>query len=363
MKAGKINIVMGGQAGSESKGKISAYLVDKFAINRIASNLSPNAGHVVVRDGVKTTTHHIPAGAVGTRLPGSTTVYLGPATLINPSIFRDEVRMVMENTQIPARNILVDDRINMIMPLHTAKEERTMTKIGSTAQGVGECRSDQIMRRGHRAAERPEFWDELGVTLVKDVGEHLRYELKMGRTVLYEMSQGFDLCMLHGVDPVYCTSRICNPQAALAEMGIPSRFLGDVYAVIRPYPIRVNNRDGSSGPYPSTEITWDEVARRAGIKEGLMELTTTTNLPRRVFEFSISQVRRMISICDPTYLCLNFANYIDATAYKVRKVEELPDKVNKFCEALAYEYSLPVAYVGTGPDHYEIVDVGLDGWA
>ncbi len=362
MKKGKINIVMGGQCGSEAKGKIGAYLVDKFNIINICGNLSPNAGHTVIKGGVKTVTHHIPVSAVGTKYPEKTQIFLGPATIINPSTFGDEVKKVCENTGIAASDIIVDKTATIIMPGHIVEESKTMTVIGSTAQGVGKARASRIMRNQKMVGDFKSWIGESGVTIQSDVGAKIREMLKKGATFLYEMSQGFDLCMYHGVDPVYCTSRICNPMAALAEMGVPSKYLGDVYAVIRPYPIRVNNRDGSSGPYPSEEITWEEVAKRSGNGD-ITELTTTTKLSRRVFEFAWDQIKRMVSICDPNYLCLNFANYIDAENRGKKLLSHTTDKTVDFIfDELEGKTNIPVAYVGTGPEHDEIIDMKCDGW-
>ena len=174
------------------------------------------------------------------------------------------------------------------------------------------------------------------------------------------MGQGFDLCLYHGVDPVYCTSRNCTPQQALADMGIPPSYLGDVYAVIRPYPIRVNNRDGSSGPYPSPEITWEIVKERCGAPDDITEYTTTTKLKRRVFEFSWERIRTMVGICDPDFLCLQFANYIDWSVYGASKVNAITNPVDEFVQRLEAMTEVPVAYLGTGPEHEHMIDLNTD---
>lgn len=48
MDEGKYNIIIGLQAGSEGKGKISGYLVDRYNPHLIVGNFSPNAGHTIV---------------------------------------------------------------------------------------------------------------------------------------------------------------------------------------------------------------------------------------------------------------------------------------------------------------------------
>lgn len=356
MKKGKLNIVYGGQAGSESKGKQAAFLADKFDIHYFAGCLSPNAGHTVIGDNKKVVTHHIPVGVVGSRDITKSGVFIGPAAIINPAVLLDELGTLQG---LGLRKLVIDARATIIQPHHIKSEEKTMMKIGSTTQGVGEARADRIMRRGLRAGDSATL-NERGL-VVPNVGHLIRELLDYGETVLYEMGQGFDLGIDHGISPIYCTSRNCTPMQALADMGIPPKYLGDVYAVIRSYPIRVNNRTGSSGPYPSKEITWEEIRRRCKAPHDLTEMTTTTKLVRRVFEFSMDRIREMVEVCDPTYLCLQFVNYLDWGIYGENKfLAELPPRINNFIQRLETETNKPTAYLGTSGDHKGMIDLGVD---
>jgi adenylosuccinate synthase len=359
MKRGKLNIVMGGQAGSESKGKLSAYLASKFHITHFAGCLSPNAGHVVIRDNVKYVTHHIPVGVAGCLDPRQAHIFIGPASVINPDILLSEISMLRDNGIDPYL-IFVDGRATVIQPHHINDELSHMTVIGSTAQGVGEARVDKIMRRGLRMADTP-FARNTGL-VVEGVGNLLIKAMDRGATVLYEMGQGFDLCIDHGVNPIYCTSRNCTPQQALADMGVPNRYLGDIYAVVRTYPIRVNNRDGFSGPYPSPEISWEEIRDRCGADRDITEMTTTTKLRRRVFEFSMDRIKEMVRTCDPSFLCVQFANYLDWGIYGSSSVHDLSTYplVDKFIQELEVATSTMVGYIGTGPNHIHMIDTCTD---
>jgi adenylosuccinate synthase len=354
MQKGKMNIVMGGMAGSESKGKVSAFLVGKFKIGVVAGNMSPNCGHTYVKGDTRVVTYHIPVGVMGGNLPDME-VILGPASVINPEILMRETNRIAE-LGFNMRNLFVDERAAVITQAHVRSEEDKITRIGSTAQGVGEARCDRLMRRGIMAGKLV----GMGGVVAHDTSLLVRAAMKSGEAVVYEMGQGFDLCLYHGVDPTYCTSRNCTPMQALADMGVPARDLGDVYAVIRPYPIRVNNRDGSSGPYPSTEIDWDVIRGRCGAPVDITEYTTTTRLKRRVFEFSWNQIRHMVSVCNPTYLCLQFANYLSWDCYGASTPEGLNSKVMDFMAQLEVATGVPVAYVGTGSDHEHMVDLGID---
>ena len=356
MKRGAMNCLMGGQAGSESKGKMSALLMDKFNLRVIAGNMSPNAGHTVIKGGIKHITYHIPAGVYGVRNPKDAEVILGPASIINPSILMGEIERLEEWGVKPER-IMVDDRATVITQDMIRKEQEGMTKIGSTAQGVGEARCAAIMRIN---CVRAGSIKELKPYTHHDTSKLVRMRLEHEATLMYEMSQGFDLCQLHGIDPVYCTSRVVSPMQALADMGVSAKYLGDVYAVIRPYPIRVNNRDGSSGPYPSKEITWEEVRERCGAHHDITEITTTTKLTRRVFEFAWERIRTMVNVCAPDFLVLQFANYLDWKCYGVTDKCGLGRKVMDFVGRLENETGVPVAYIGTGPSHGDMVDMRID---
>jgi adenylosuccinate synthase len=155
-----------------------------------------------------------------------------------------------------------------------------------------------------------------------------------------------------------CTSKMINPSMMMAEAGVPPRRVGDIYGVIRPYPIRVNNRTGTSGPYAEApEITWDEVAERCGFPgspDQFGEITTTTKLPRRVFEFCWSRFDHFVRVCGPTKLCLQFANYIDWSVYGQRRISE---PIREFIHELENFSGVPVMYVGTGPDHDSMVEI------
>jgi adenylosuccinate synthase len=194
-----------------------------------------------------------------------------------------------------------------------------------------------------------------------DTVDYINSTMCDGETVLCEMTQGFDLCLEHGIDPHYCTSKMVNPAMALAEAGVPAQRLGDVYGVLRPYPIRVNNREGSSGPYADApEITWKMVADRSGTPGDMTELTTTTKLPRRVFEFSVERFAKFVQICCPTILCLQFANYVDHSIYQSKNNITIPILVKNFIKRLEDLADVPVGYIGTGPDHEDMIDCDQD---
>jgi adenylosuccinate synthase len=360
VKRGKLNIVFGGNVGSEAKGKQAAYLADKHSINVFASSMSPNAGHTAIVEGKKWVTHCVPVGVAGRTVRGGMNrvrVYLGPASVINPSVLEEDVA-TLNAMGVLSSNVFLDARAAVIRPEHVSRENETMLKIGSTGQGVGEARIEKLMRRGNLVKN---YDRALPCVVVDGVTGIVRGEMEAGEAVLYEMGQGFDLCIDHGIDPIYCTSRNVTPMMALAEMGIPAKDLGDTYAVIRTFPIRVNNREGSSGPYPSQELDWDAIRSYCGAPEDITEYTTTTKLKRRVFGLSPVRLYDMVRACDPTHICLQFLNYVDWWGcYGGHNGFDLSEKCRQFVEMVEQVTGKPASYLGTGPEHVHMIDRGMD---
>lgn len=355
MQKGKFNIVIGGQAGSESKGKLSGYLCDKHKPGLLVMTASPNAGHTVVTPkGEKKVSYHLPIGAVMCDCP----IVLGPASLINADILKKEIK----DLGIDPGRIVLDPRASIITSTHIKLESAGhLEKIGSTLQGIGACRTRKMIRDGNHyfVTDGQGTFEEMGISIVSTT-EIVNQILDEGKTVLCESTQGFDLDLEHGIDPIRCTSKMINPSMVMAEAGVAPSRVGSIYGVIRPYPIRVNNRTGSSGGYDDAkEITWGEVAKQCnypGDHSDFGEITTTTKLPRRVFNFSWRRFEKFLRVCQPTSLCVQFANYIDWNAYGAKREELLPPTVIRWVKMIEAASGVPVDFVGTGPEHHSIID-------
>ena len=354
MQKGKFNIVMGGQAGSESKGKLSGWLCDRETPDLLVMTSSPNAGHtMIVPTGEKKVSYHLPVGSVMCGCP----IVLGPASLINIRTFKDEVVAL----GIDPHRITIDPRASVITPEHMDRESLIgMSDIGSTLQGVGECRTSKMGRKeSHLLIGQVDYRALPDGVSILPTAPIISEFLDQGLTVLCESTQGFDLDLEHGIDPRYCTSKMINPAMAMAEAGVPPSRIGDVYGVIRPYPIRVNNRTGTSGPYAEAEeIMWGMVADRCGFpgkSAEFGEYTTTTKLPRRVFEFSWVRFAEFVRICGPTHLCLQFANYLDWNVLGETRYLDCPMGVLDFIWELEKRSGVWVSHIGTGPGHLDMI--------
>ena len=156
---------------------------------------------------------------------------------------------------------------------------------------------------------------------------------------MIEGAQGYSLGINSGFYP-FVTSRECTPRQIMVDCGLPGWINPTIIASMRTYPIRVANRydsDGKmvgySGPgYPDQEeTTFEEIGQEP-------ELTTVTQLPRRIFNWSHDQLVESLNMIHPDEIFLNFANYMED-----HDVEMLIHDINAVNQ---YEY---VRYVGRGP--------------
>jgi len=356
LKRGKFNMIVGAQAGSEAKGKLSAYLCEREDPILLVMTASPNAGHTAVIRGKKYVSYHLPIGSVAC----DARIVLGPASLINPDVLEKEIKAL----GIRPGRVILDERASIITLGHMSNEKKGhLVSIGSTLQGIGECRRGKMRRDRYHilAREYRDILQPMGVDVKPNVSGLINANLELDRKVLCEGTQGFDLDLEHGIDPIYCTSKMINPAMMMAEAGVPVSSAGEIWGVLRPYPIRVNNRAGTSGPYAEAEeLTWGEVANRCNAPGPLQEITTTTKLPRRVFEFSWSRFRKFLNTCGPTRLCLQFGNYLDWRVYGKKDLGALPKAVNLFLSDLEDMSGIPVDLLGTGPEQDEMIELQVE---
>lgn len=353
MKFGKFNIVVDGQWGSCGKGLIAGYLARKYNVDVASTNNLPNAGHTLVMDeGEKFVSKILPVSTFLNKFGQNVQSYIGPGA----GFFLD--RLMSEAEECATKSFRVHPRTMVVQDRH-AEIERSATKhIASTMQGSGAVQVDRLMRGADVKLARD--FDELNDYVSEDWISEVHQKLNKSMW-LHEGSQGFSLGMLHGSHYPHCTSRECTTAREMKDMGFAPQQIGDVYVVIRPYPIRVGNvvEDGkqvgySGDVYPGqTELEWSEIKAWSGypVDYDLHEMTTVTKRLRRVFTFSMDQVRKACLVNGATKLALNFANYLDYECYGTngRILRRLPVEVRKFIDRLEDELGIPVALVGTGP--------------
>lgn len=357
----RLDVVLGGQAGSEGKGKFAGYLALKDDYDMAISNFMPNAGHTWVSDkGEKVLVQQIPQSVVNK----NTKLMISAGSAIEVDVLVNELNKynAWERTFIHPRAVIIEEK-------HRKREAEGLERISSTLKGCGEALADKVRRKeGTKLAGDLEP-DHILFDLVcsqQDFEDKIHHSIDLEEKIMVECPQGYDLDINHGLEYPYCTSRQTITSQALADAGMPPQLIGEVIAVIRPYPIRVGDaynddgvKVGTSGTYlDSKEISWDIVAERSGTpRDKIKELTTVTKKVRRVFEPNYNRLRQMVRTNGVTQIALNFANYIDYEVYGVNKKEDITQKVWDFIDRMERELGVPVTLIGTGEKNSHIVDL------
>lgn len=324
MIKGKLNILIDGQWGSTGKGKFAGYLaLTTPNLTAVVNNNMPNAGHTYVfDDGRKIMLQQLPIGCINPNV----TIFLSAACGINFELLVKEIKMLEHDFGIPiTERLFVDYNAMVITEEHANMEKQSLWTISSTMKGCGYALAGKIKRDGSTRIIDNFLGDENYIDVMSkfsvcNVSNSLIQILNDGGTVLGESSQGFDLSLNHGTLYPYTTSRDVTVMSFLNDCGVPPFYLGDVYGVIRTYPIRVgnykdNDKEGYSGSYynDQIELSWEDISSRKGY--AITEKTTVTGRTRRVFTFSESQYVRFLKINRPTKILVNFANYLEGISY------------------------------------------------
>lgn len=332
-------VLVGGQFGSEGKGKVAAYLAPEH--DMAIRTGGPNAGHTIENAGTIFRLQSIPCSFINQ----NTLVAIGAGGLIDLNILNREIR----ETGVQPGRLLIDPQTGIIEPHHSQSEKSLMQKIGSTGKGVGRAIAVKVLREGdfRLARDIPEIEVFLG-----DVSAVANRYIDEGKKVFLEGTQGSGLSLHHGIYP-YVTGRDVTAGSIVADAGLSPRVVDDVTMVLRTYPIRVA---GNSGPL-ANEIDWETVTEESGYEEQLVERTTVTNNVRRVGRFDFDLVKRMVMINRPSQLALMFADYLDHTDRGKTVYEDLSSKTKDFVGELEDETGVPVTLIGTGPKNNDMIDL------
>ncbi len=342
-----VDVLVGGQFGSEGKGHIAAYLSREYQV--LIRVGGPNAGHSVVAGPEPYIHHLLPSG---TRFSDAK-LLLAPGAVLQVEKLLSEVRAcgVTEN------RLSIDPACMLISSDDIASEARIVNKIGSTGQGVGAAAARKILGRGSKETLLARDVPELA-KFIRPISEELTSAYSAGLRILVEGTQGTGLSLYHGTYP-YVTSRDTSVSGALSEAGIPPSRVRRAVMVCRSYPIRVQNPGmGTSGPM-SQEITWQTIAERSGNDDEVLrklELTSTTRRQRRVGEFDWAGLRKAAMLNGPTDIALTFADYLSQKNTGARRFEQLTDDTIRFTEEVERVSGAPVSLISTRFHRRSIID-------
>jgi len=350
--SGFVDIVVGGQYGSEGKGKLCSLLASQYT--DLVRSGGPNAGHWVREDRGRVPWeycfHQIPSGAKNN--PVAQLCIAAGATLNITKLVAE-----VQGSNCGPR-LWVDRNAMLISGEDILEEAKLVDSIGSTAQGVGKSQMRRISREGQnligQSGEREirNLRDFLGIQ-VTDVARHLGNSIVSGGRVMLEGTQGSGLSLLHGPYP-YVTSRDTNSAGLLSEVGVAPGLVRDTWLVVRTYPIRVG---GNSGPMVG-EVEWSYIAGNTGVEEALLrgrERTSTTNRQRRVGLFDRAQFLQACRLNNPTKIFLTFADYVDPTVQSSKTWADVPVQVRRCVELIERTANCPVVGISTGRMNSETV--------
>ena len=329
-----VTVVVGGQFGSEGKGKVAHFLANETAATVAVRVGGPNSGHTVIdASGRAVVFRQLPTAAL---IPTVRCV-LPAGSYLHISTLQSEIRIAELD-----HDRLSIDPFSLIVDESDADAELASgltSTIGSTGSGTG----NGVIRRIQRS-ERTTFAKDhpfLRPFIRNSVGL-LAKELQRGARVILEGTQGFGLSLLHSGNYPYCTSRDTTASGFLSEAGLSPIDVDQVVMVIRAHPIRVG---GNSGPLPD-ETDWEAISKESGSPNSIREYTTVTKKVRRVASFHADVVTRAILCNKPTRIVLNHLDYVDYTCVESRS---LSPRANAFVRQVEEFIGRRIDDVGLSP--------------
>lgn len=347
-----VDVLIGGQYGSEGKGNIAHYLSPEYdVLIRVGG---PNAGHSVYRiDEDPFVFHHIPSGAISNQ---NARLIIGAGAVI----LLEELRKEIAALSLDVSRLFIDEQA-MIIEESDMEWERQHLKdeIASTARGVGYATARKITNR----------WVGSDVRLARDIPElkhhmcdtvsYLADEIVRGSRILLEGTQGTSLSLHHGHYP-HVTSRVTSVAGCLAEAGLAPKHVRRVVMVCRTYPIRVGDTDsGKTSGYMSRITNLKAISEQSKIPLAELEKTETTSTTkrrRRIAEFDWHQFQRSAMLNGPTDIALTFADYFSIKNRQAYRYEELTEETLRFVEELERVAGVPASLISTDFSERNIID-------
>lgn len=322
--------VVGLQWGDEGKGKIVDFLSEQAdVIVRYCGGA--NAGHSVVINGAKHSTHLLPVGVFRKH----TLNLIGNGVVLDPQKLLEEIEVnTRKGFSITPQTLKVSYKTHVVMPWHKLEDAAREAAagaggIGTTKRGIGPTYADKMHRTSairvgdllreaslkekiNRIAaeknkvfstlygEKPldaraifEEYSEYGrkmAPFVDDTGYLLIQAWKAGKKILFEGAHAALLDVDHGTYP-YVTSSSCSTLGLFSGTGAPPQCVRQYIGIMKAYSTRVGG-----GPFPTEQD--NEIGQR--IRDRGNEYGTTTRRPRRCGWFDAVAVRYSVDLCGVT---------------------------------------------------------------
>jgi adenylosuccinate synthase len=328
-----VTVVVGGQFGSEGKGKVALELAREQQAAAVIRVGGPNSGHTAIDNAQRIwQLRQLPTAA----LVNDVYCILPAGALIDPKVFLAEVSLL----QLTPERVLIDPNAMVITAGDRETEARwdLVRTIGSTGSGTGAAVARRISRTqpDALASSSPPL-----ARFIQPTAPFVSGLLRQGRRVVVEGTQGFGLSVFHTPEYPKATSRDTTAAACLSEAGISPRYVDDVTLVIRALPIRVA---GDSGRLPN-ETTWEMIAEEASLPRGWHELSTVTGKKRRIGRFDPEIVRRAIEVNKPDRIVMNHVDLVDPECRR----GVLTSRALALTKSIQDQLSMPINWIGHSP--------------
>lgn len=328
-------IVVGGFFGDEGKGKIVAHIAYTDHPSIIArGGVGPNAGHTVIKDGVKHGVRMVPSGFIY----DNARLLIGAGVLVDPVVLEKEVGLLHCGDRLG-----VDYRCSIIEEKHIEEDkgtERLAKKIGTTGTGCGPANKERVMRSAKQAADIPSLKKYL-----TDVSQECNDALDRGENIIIEGSQGFGISLYYGTYP-FVTSKDTSASQLAADVGVGPTRIDDVVVVFKAFPTRVGE-----GPFP-TEMSVDDAKKR-----GIAEFGTVTGRARRIGYWDPKMARYSAMINGATQAAITGLDRIDPACQGATDYDKLSDKVKEFLAQAEKDAGVPFTILSTGPSLNDTIDL------
>lgn len=341
-------VVVGGQYGSEGKGKVSAFITKQENIDVCVRCGGPNSGHSFVdENGKNVVLRQLPTGFVNPH----TRLLVPAGALIDPLILKQEI----ESLGLPPERVGIDTKCFIIEDKDREKEKALglRERLSSTLCGVGAAQSRRVLRgedaRLARDVSSEYPWLSEYLT---DVSDEVNSALDREKKVLIEGTQGFGLSLYHSDHYPKTTSRDTTAAGFLSEVGVSPRLVTEIVVVFRTFPIRVAGPQ--AGPLKE-EITWEQLQRESGYPHPIEERTSVTNKVRRVARFDWELANRCTQANRPTRLAVNGLDYLNYRNAGSRTPETLTQDAKSFVREIEDRLAVLVSFYGTGPHLNDIL--------
>lgn len=360
-----VDFVVGTQYGDEGKGMVSKLMAD-LAEKRgepydwTARVGAQNAEHRFVHDACDLCARILPSAAAFRDGKGHSPIkaLLGAGHCFKPENFIHEAT----HLGVPLDRCWVDPLAMWLKDEHAIGNRKRGDERGTTGWGIGAAIAEKVSREPSTQLIRdnPELLELLGPRLTK-LGPIMNTQFD-GKG-LFEGSQGFMLSLNHGRFP-WSTAKDVTITNMCSELGLAHKRINKVIGVVRLVMMRVS---GPSGPTGGTEVSYDEVERRTGLRfpnhkrlQGdSMKWTSTAGKSdgvtdeERLFDYSMEELMHSHSVNGYDELAVTFADMHRAGNYRVTKWDDLHSDTKKEVERIEDTLGVPVVLVRTGQGEHD----------